>query len=174
MSTLEILRNLEKPYLRTDYPPFGPGDTIRVYLKIKEAGKERVQMYRGVVISRRGGGLSESFVVRKISFGVGVERIFPLNSNTIERIEVESRGNVRRAKLFFLRNLRGRKSRLKTYEEFFKVVPKFEEEQPAEGAAVATPAPSEPVPIVEVKKEEKKKEPKVPKEKSKERNKKKK
>ena len=98
---------VEKPRLREDLPDFAPGDTVRVHVRVAEAGRERIQVFQGVVISRRGGGLRETFTVRKMSFGVGVERTFPLHSPTIAKIEVVTRGRVRRAKLYYLRERRG-------------------------------------------------------------------
>ena len=104
---------VEKPRLREDLPDFRAGDTIRVHVRVIEAGRERIQVFQGVVISRRGGGLRESFTARKVSFGVGVERTFPLHSPTIARIEVLSRGDVRRAKLYYLRQRRGKRARIR-------------------------------------------------------------
>ena len=104
---------VEKPRLRDDVPDFRAGDTIRVHVRVLEAGRERIQVFQGVVIRRRGGGLRESFTVRKVSFGVGVERTFPLHSPTIARIEVVSRGDVRRAKLYYLRQRRGKRARIR-------------------------------------------------------------
>ena len=104
---------IEKPRLRDDLPEFRGGDTVKVHVRVAEAGRERIQVFQGVVIGRRGGGLRESFTVRKVSFGVGVERTFPLHSPTIARIEVVSRGRVRRAKLYYLRGLSGKAARLK-------------------------------------------------------------
>jgi large subunit ribosomal protein L19 len=104
---------IEKSRLRDDLPDFRAGDTVKVHVRVVEAGRERIQMFQGVVIRRRGGGLRESFTVRKISFGVGVERTFPLHSPTIARIEVVSRGDVRRAKLYYLRERRGKRARIR-------------------------------------------------------------
>ena len=100
-------------YLRTDVPEFRPGDTVKVHVRVVEAGRERVQVFQGVVIRRQGGGLQETFTVRKISFGVGVERTFPVHSPSIAKLEVATRGKVRRAKLYYLRELRGKKARIK-------------------------------------------------------------
>jgi large subunit ribosomal protein L19 len=108
----DILLDLEKPSLRSDVPDFSPGDTVRVYVKIREGEKERIQLFSGIVIARRGGGIRETFTVRKISGGVGVERIFPLHSPIIERIEVERKGAVRRAKLYYLRARKGKAARI--------------------------------------------------------------
>lgn len=106
------LHEIEKEYLRTDIPEFRAGDTVRVHVKVKEGNKERIQVFQGVVIARRGGGTRETFTVRKMSGGVGVERIFPLHSPIIDHIEVTRSGRVRRAKLFYLRNLRGKAARI--------------------------------------------------------------
>ena len=104
---------VEQPYLRSDIPDFRPGDTVKVHVRVVEGSRERVQVFQGVVIRRQNGGLRETFTVRKISFGVGVERTFPLHSPSIARFEVVSRGRVRRAKLYYLRELRGKKARIK-------------------------------------------------------------
>ena len=108
---------VEKPRLRDDLPDFRPGDTVKVHVRVVEAGRERVQVFQGVVIRRRGGGLRETFTVRKVSFGVGVERTFPLHSPTIAKIEVAGRGDVRRAKLYYLRQRRGKRARIKELRE---------------------------------------------------------
>ena len=108
------LDNVEKPQLRTDIPDFQPGDTVRVQVRIKESEtKERLQAFEGVVIARKGGGVRETVTVRKTSFSVGVERIFPLHGPIVSSIEVVRRGRVRRAKLYYLRNLRGKAARIK-------------------------------------------------------------
>src|SRR5438094_9880351 len=104
---------VEKPRLREDLPDFRPGDTVRVHARVAEAGRERIQVFQGVVIRRRGGGLRETFTARKVSFGVGVERTFPLHSPTVARIELVTRGRVRRAKLYYLRERRGRRARIR-------------------------------------------------------------
>lgn len=104
---------LEKEQMRADLPEFAPGDSVKVHMRIVEGEKERIQIFEGPVIARRGGGLRESFTVRKISYGIGVERTFPLHSPRIEKIEVVRLGKVRRAKLYYLRELRGRKARIK-------------------------------------------------------------
>jgi large subunit ribosomal protein L19 len=114
MNTTDLI---ETPRLRDDLPDFRPGDTLRVHVRVAEAGRERIQMFQGVAIRRRGGGLRESFTVRKISFGVGVERTFPLHSPTIAKIEVLSRGRVRRAKLYYLRERRGKRARIRELRE---------------------------------------------------------
>lgn len=104
---------IEKPFLRTDLPDFRPGDTVKVHARVVEGTRERVQVFQGVVIRRAGGGIRETFTVRKISFGVGVERTFPLHSPSIAKLELVQRGRVRRAKLYYLRDLRGKKARIK-------------------------------------------------------------
>jgi large subunit ribosomal protein L19 len=103
----------QKEWLRTDMPPFRPGDTVRVNVRVKEGEKERLQAFEGVCIARRGGGVSETFTVRKISNGVGVERIFPLHSPMIGSLVVVRRGVVRRAKLYYLRDVVGKAARIK-------------------------------------------------------------
>jgi large subunit ribosomal protein L19 len=103
----------QKEYLREDIPDFRPGDTLRVNVRVREGDKERIQAFEGVCIGRKHGGVSETFTVRKISGGVGVERIFPLHSPMIASIDVVRRGRVRRAKLYYLRNLRGKAARIK-------------------------------------------------------------
>jgi large subunit ribosomal protein L19 len=104
---------IEQAYLRSDIPEFRPGDTVKVHVRVVEGTRERVQVFQGVVIRRQHGGLRETFTVRKISFGVGVERTFPLHSPSIAKLELVSRGAVRRAKLYYLRELRGKKARIK-------------------------------------------------------------
>jgi large subunit ribosomal protein L19 len=108
----DLLQELEKEQLRTDLPAFAPGDTVRVLYRVREGDKERIQAFEGVCIARRGGGVSETFTVRKISSGIGVERVFPLHVPTIKDIEVVRRGRVRRAKLYYLRQLRGKAARI--------------------------------------------------------------
>jgi large subunit ribosomal protein L19 len=103
----------QKEYLRDDLPDFRPGDTLRVNVRVREGDKERIQVFEGVCIARKHGGVSETFTVRKISGGVGVERIFPLHSPMIASIDVVRRGRVRRAKLYYLRNLRGKAARIR-------------------------------------------------------------
>src|SRR5918999_6083353 len=108
------LDSVEKAQLRTDIPAFEPGDTVRVHVRIKESEtKERLQAFEGIVIARKGGGVRETITVRKTSFGVGVERIFPLHGTIIGHIDVIRRGRVRRAKLYYLRNLRGKAARIR-------------------------------------------------------------
>ncbi len=113
----KIIQEIEAQYIRT-VPEFRPGDTIRVHLKILEGDKERIQVFEGVCIARRRGGNRGTITVRKMSFGQGVERIFPLHSPRIEKIEVLQRGRVRRAKLFYLRSLRGKKARIKAQKDY--------------------------------------------------------
>jgi large subunit ribosomal protein L19 len=106
------LSEVEKAQMRSGIPDFGPGDTVRVHVKVREGEKERIQVFEGVVIGRRGGGVRESFTVRKVSYSVGVERVFPLHSPSIARIEIVRHGRVRRAKLYYLRSLRGKAARI--------------------------------------------------------------
>jgi len=110
---MNTLDQLEAAQLRDDLPEFGAGDTVRVHVRVVEGGRERVQVYEGVVIARKGGGVRETFTVRKVSFGVGVERIFPLHAPIISTIEVLRRGDVRRAKLYYLRDRVGKATRIK-------------------------------------------------------------
>ncbi|MGD8991098.1 MAG: 50S ribosomal protein L19 [Desulfobacterales bacterium] len=110
---MEKINQLEKEQMRLDHPGFGPGDNVKVHVKIKEGEKERIQVFQGVVISKRKGGTNATFTVRKVSYGVGVERIFPLHSPAIDKIEVVTRGRVRRAKIYYLRKLRGKAARIK-------------------------------------------------------------
>ncbi|HZG72910.1 MAG TPA: 50S ribosomal protein L19 [Chondromyces sp.] len=109
----KLIQELTQEQLRNDLPAFRPGDTVRVHVKVVEGTRERVQIFEGVVIKRRGGGISETFTVRKISYGVGVERTFPLHTPKIAKLEVVRRGKVRRAKLYYLRSLRGKAARIK-------------------------------------------------------------
>lgn len=111
--TMNEIRLLEQGFLRDDLPDFRPGDTVRVHVRVMEAGRERIQAFEGVVMGRSGGGLQETFTVRKISFGVGVERIFPVHAPIVSRIEVLRKGLVRRAKLNYLRGRSGRSARIK-------------------------------------------------------------
>jgi large subunit ribosomal protein L19 len=111
------LDNVTAAQLRDDIPAFRAGDTVKVHVKVVEGNRSRVQVFQGVVISRQGRGVGETYTVRKISFGVGVERTFPLHTPTVEKIEVERRGDVRRAKLYYLRNLRGKAARIREKRE---------------------------------------------------------
>ena len=110
---MEQWRSAERETLKTNIPAFDPGDTVRVMVRVREGEKERLQAFEGVCIARRGGGINESFTVRKISAGVGVERIFPLHSPSIAEIELMRKGRVRRAKLYFLRRLAGKAARIR-------------------------------------------------------------
>jgi large subunit ribosomal protein L19 len=108
-----LIQEITKEQLRTDLPDFRPGDTVRVHVKVVEGNRERIQVFEGVVIKRRGAGISETFTVRKVSYGVGVERTFPVHTPKIAKLEVVRRGKVRRAKLYYLRQLRGKAARIK-------------------------------------------------------------
>ncbi len=110
MNTLDAL---DAESLRSDIPDFRPGDTLKVHVRVVEGSRERVQLFQGVVIRRQGGGVRETFTVRKVSFGVGVERTFPVHTPIIAKIEVVTRGDVRRAKLYYLRDLRGKAAKIK-------------------------------------------------------------
>lgn len=115
---MDIVQEIGKEQLRTDLPEFRVGDTIKVHYKIKEGEKERIQIFQGIVIQKRGMQLSQTFTVRKISNGVGVERIFPLHSPNIDKIEVVRYGRVRRAKLFYLRSAKGKAARVKEKKRY--------------------------------------------------------
>ncbi len=110
---MEIIKTIEQDQLRNDIPSFRPGDTVRLHVKVKEGNRERIQMFEGVVIKRKGGGLTETFTVRRVSFGVGVERTFPVHTPKLAKIEVLRRGRVRRAKLYYLRDRVGKAARIK-------------------------------------------------------------
>jgi len=110
---MELLDIVSREGMRTDVPKFDAGDTVKVFVRVREGDKERLQAFEGVVIARRGGGMGETFTVRKVSAGVGVERVFPLHSPMYSTIEVVRRGRVRRAKLYYLRNLSGKAARIK-------------------------------------------------------------
>jgi large subunit ribosomal protein L19 len=110
---MQDIRQLEREMMRMDLPHFGPGDTIKVNVRIKEGEKERIQAFQGVVVSKRRGMTNATFTVRKVSYGVGVERIFPAHSPIIDSIEVLTRGQVRRAKIYYIRRLRGKAARIK-------------------------------------------------------------
>ena len=141
---------IEKPRLRDDLPQFRAGDTVRVHVRVVEGGRERVQVFQGVVIRRRGGGIRETFTARKISFGIGVERTFPLHSPSIARIEVVTRGDVRRGKLYYLRERRGQRARIRELRTPIGSSPSAEpaEDQEAPGAAEPQDL-EEPVPTTE-------------------------
>ncbi|MBI5118792.1 50S ribosomal protein L19 [Candidatus Poribacteria bacterium] len=127
---MNLMEVIEKEQLRTDLPRFQAGDTVRVSLKIVEGGRERIQVFEGIVVGRKGKGVRETFTVRKVTFGVGVERVFPLHSPRLQGIEVVSEGRVRRAKLYYLRGKVGKKSRVKT-----RTATRTAEASPAEGAS---------------------------------------
>jgi large subunit ribosomal protein L19 len=127
---MNVLDELDAAQLRTDVPEFRPGDTVDVGVRVVEGNRSRVQRFQGVVIRRQGGGVRETFTVRKVSFGVGVERTFPVHTPVIEDIKVVTRGDVRRAKLYYLRELRGKKAKIKEKRD-----------APAAKAAVAVAAP---------------------------------
>lgn len=109
----EIIRSIEQAQLRTDLPSFNVGDTLRVFVKVVEGSRERLQAFEGTVIAKRNGSSRETFTVRRVSYGIGVERTFPLHSPRVDRIEVIRRGKVRRAKLYYLRNLSGKAAKVK-------------------------------------------------------------
>jgi len=114
MNTLDAL---DAESIRTDIPDFRAGDTLKVYARVVEGNRSRIQIFQGVVIRRQGGGLRETFTIRKVSFGVGVERTYPMHSPQLDRIEIVTRGDVRRAKLYYLRELRGKKAKIKELRE---------------------------------------------------------
>jgi large subunit ribosomal protein L19 len=110
---LEIIRAIEAEQIRNDLPKFNVGDTVKIHVKVKEGNRERIQVFEGIVLKRQNGGLRETFTVRRISYGVGVERTFPVNSPSIDKIDVVRRGKVRRAKLFYLRTRVGKAAKVK-------------------------------------------------------------
>lgn len=114
---MNLIDEINAASQRDDIPSFRPGDTLKVHVKVVEGSRTRVQVFQGVVIARQGGGVSETFTIRKVSFGVGVERTFPVHTPSIEKIEVVTRGQVRRAKLYYLRNLRGKAAKIKERRE---------------------------------------------------------
>jgi large subunit ribosomal protein L19 len=129
---------IDRASMRDDVPDFAPGDTLKVHVRVVEGNRERTQLFQGVVIRRQGSGLQETFTVRKVSFGVGVERTFPVHSPILQKIELDRQGDVRRAKLYYLRDLRGKKAKIKEKRSAL----------PTRGAAAAVapaPAPAEPV-----------------------------
>jgi large subunit ribosomal protein L19 len=139
-----LLREIESSYRRTDLPDLRAGDSVRVHTLIKEGDKERVQIFEGVVIGQHRGGSRASFTVRKVSYGVGVERIFPLHTSRIEKIEVVSRGEVRRARLNYLRELEGKAARIKGEKSSDETAPQGGgAAAPAAAAAAASDAPTE-------------------------------
>ena len=113
----KLIDELDRASLRTDVPTFRPGDSVKVHVKVVEGNRSRIQVFAGVVIARNGNGIGEAFTVRKVSFGTGVERTFPINSPIFEKIEIVTRGDVRRAKLYYLRNLRGKAAKIKERRE---------------------------------------------------------
>ncbi len=153
---MKRIAHIEKSFMKENIPPFSSGDTLRVHVKIKEGDKERVQVFQGTVISRAGGGTGETFTVRKISNGIGVERVFPLHSPNIDKIERIRAGSVRRNKLYYLRNLTGKSARIKE-ELSDKGMNKAKEE--AAPVVEGTPVPE--VKPEEVKAEAKVEEPKA-------------
>lgn len=114
---MSVLKSLEAKHLKENIPDFNTGDTLRVHVKIVEGDKERIQVFQGTVISRTGGGVLESFTVRKVTAGIGVERVFPLHSPNVSKIQVMRRGKVRRSKLYYLRGLKGKKARIAEKKE---------------------------------------------------------
>src|SRR5204862_8277110 len=114
---MNLLDTIEQKQLRTDLPAFNPGDTVKVHVKIKEGDKERIQIFEGVCIGIKHGGNRTTFTVRKISFGHGVERIFPMHSRTIDKVEIVRHGRVRRAKLYYIRELRGKAARIREVKD---------------------------------------------------------
>lgn len=143
MRTLDFVEN---ETLRRDLPPFKVGDTVAVHVKVKEGEKERIQVFQGLVIRRRGGGVGETFTVRKISSGVGVERIFPVQSPLVTKVEIKSRGYVRRARLYYLRNLSGKKARLHNKVRDLSGLISEEEAEALENASTLEEAASEVAP----------------------------
>jgi large subunit ribosomal protein L19 len=122
LTVMNRLDNIETPQLRDNVPAFQSGDTVKVHVRIKEGNKERLQVFEGVVIARKHGGIRETITVRKVSFSVGVERIFPLHATVVDHIDVIRRGKVRRAKLYYLRDLRGKAARIKEKDTRNKAV----------------------------------------------------
>ncbi len=110
---MDLLKQVESEYLKDEIPRFSVGDTVKVHFKVVEGSRERIQVFEGVVIKRKGGGIGETFTVRRVSYGVGIERVFPIHSPKIHKIEVARRGDVRRSKLYYLRKLRGKAARIK-------------------------------------------------------------
>ena len=130
----QLIEEITKEQLRTDLPAFRPGDTLRVHVKVVEGTRERIQIFEGVVIRRNGGGSNESFTVRKVSYNVGTERIFPVQSPLVTKVEVKQRGRVRRNRLYYLKNLSGKAARIE--EQYYA--------GPAAAAVTTTTAPAEP------------------------------
>ena len=142
---MKRIAQIEKAYLRDDHPHFGSGDTVRVHVKIKEGDKERIQVFQGTVTSRRGGGTNATFTVRKVSSGIGVERVFLLNSPNVAKIERIRAGQVRRKKLYYLRELTGKSARIKEQilDSDKKAKPKAKAKAKAEPKAEAKAEPAE-------------------------------
>ena len=110
---MDVINQLAREHMRLDLPDFDPGDTVKVHVKIKEGDKERIQVFQGIVVSKRKGHINATFTVRKVSYGVGVERVFPTHSPIIDKVEVVTKGRVRRAKIYYLRKLRGKAARIR-------------------------------------------------------------
>jgi large subunit ribosomal protein L19 len=140
---MHALQEFEKSQMRANIPPFKVGDTLRVYCKVKEGDKERIQLYEGVVIARHNNGISSTITVRKVSYGIGVERVFPLHAPFIDRLEVAQIGKVRRAKLYYLRDLSGKKARIFAEERGWEVQPQQAAEEISEAPPPAEPAAKE-------------------------------
>ena len=140
MNTTDLI---DQEFLRDDIPEFRPGDTVRVHVRVVEGNRERVQVFEGIVIRRQGGGVRETFTVRKVSFGVGVERTFPVHSPSISKIEVGARGRVRRAKLYYLRELRGKKARIRERRDDLTGAGIAQSEAESEGVETESPEPEE-------------------------------
>ncbi len=137
---MNVIIELEKSMMRSDLPDFRSGDTISVHYKIKEGDRERIQIFEGVVIAKKGGGVRETFIVRKVSYGVGVERIFPLHTPLIDKIEVKKKGKVRKAKLYYLRGRSKKASRIKERSRYDHIAPaKSAPQLPVDTAAQIEP-----------------------------------
>ena len=132
---MQTLDSVDAAVIRDDIPNFRPGDTVKVHVKVVEGNKTRIQVFQGVVIARQGDGVRETFTVRKVSYGVGVERTFPLHTPIIDKVELVSRGDVRRAKLYYLRDLRGKAAKIKERRD---AIPATGEAAPATGEADPT------------------------------------
>lgn len=141
---MSLVQYVEGKIGRRDLPSFRSGDTVTVHVRVKEGDKERTQLFEGVVIRRRGGGSSSTFTVRKISYGVGVERVFPVESPNVRKVEIKSRGHVRRSRLYFLRELRGKKARLRNKMRDLSMLMPQDEKVEEEVAQNASPETLEP------------------------------
>ncbi len=115
---MDLLKQVENEYMKSEVPLFAVGDTVKVHFKVVEGNRERIQVFEGVVIKRKGGGIAETFTVRRVSYGIGVERVFPLHSPKINQVQVARRGHVRRSKLYYIRQLRGKAARIKEAKKF--------------------------------------------------------